>query len=68
MSKLKRIKEIKVILDNDFGADSSERVEDLLDELDELTTRRCPLCNELAVKDFRPYCSEDCQTHDNLLC
>tara|TARA_R110000823_G_scaffold266679_6_gene386439 strand:- start:797 stop:985 length:189 start_codon:yes stop_codon:yes gene_type:complete len=62
---MSRIKEIKEILDNDFGADSTERAEDLIDELETLV---CPLCGDIQTELYSPYCSVDCQTTDNLLC
>lgn len=75
-----RKSEIESILET-FGTESHERVEDILEEREDIivtlrTLSRypeeqelglCPLCSSKAHVGFTPYCSADCQTHDNLL-
>ena len=58
--------EIESILDDGFGQHSTERVEDLLEEREKLISY-C-YCGKEQDEKFKPYCSEKCQTEDNLLC
>ena len=84
-----RKKEIEIIL-KDFGIDSRERIEDILEEREniEVTLRTlgkykfdsyvptkiggfiqegsCPVCVATTDPLFTPYCSNNCQVHDNI--
>ena len=76
----KRKYQIEIIL-SDFGINSTQSIEDVLKEREEimLTLKYmerytdivvlgdCIICNIKATAEFTPYCSVDCQTHDNLL-
>lgn len=67
MGKSTRLQDIEKLLEN-FGADTTERVEDLLDERERIINGKfCPICSSKQTEQFAPYCSVDCQTHDNLL-
>lgn len=79
INKLRERKDIIEVILEDFGVDSAERIEDILEEREDILVTlktlskykekepklgKCPLCGENQVRLFQPYCSADCQIID----